>query len=54
VTILIGTSGFCCVDQPRFKSLVPPVAVVYVNDHWQDQATGTARQLRMLMETEED
>jgi uncharacterized protein YecE (DUF72 family) len=97
--------GFCCVDQPRFKSLVPPVAVatgpvayvrfhgrnydkwwrhdeawerydysysdeeleewlprirqldeesgltlVYMNNHWQGQAVGTARQLRMLME----
>jgi uncharacterized protein YecE (DUF72 family) len=93
------------VDQPRFKSLVPPVAVatgpvayvrfhgrnydkwwrhdeawerydysysdeeleewlpkinqldeespltlVYMNNHWQGQAVGTARQLRMLME----
>ncbi len=97
--------GFCCVDQPRFKSLVPPVAVVtgpvayvrfhgrnydkwwrhdeawerynysysdkelqewlpkinqldqespltlvYMNNHWQGQAVGTARQLKMLME----
>jgi uncharacterized protein YecE (DUF72 family) len=97
--------GFCCVDQPRFKNLVPPVAVatgpvayvrfhgrnyqkwwkhdeawerydysysdeelqewvpkirqldeespltlVYMNNHWQGQAVGTARQLRMLME----
>ncbi len=97
--------GFCCVDQPRFKSLVPPVAVatgpvayvrfhgrnydkwwqhdeawerydysyrdeelqewvdkiyrldeeapltlVYMNNHWQGQAVGTARQLRTLME----
>ncbi|HET90150.1 MAG TPA: DUF72 domain-containing protein [Chloroflexi bacterium] len=96
---------FCCVDQPRFKSLVPPVAVatgpvayvrfhgrnydkwwqhdeawerydysyaeeeleewtpkieqldqeapltlVYMNNHWQGQAVGTARQLRTLME----
>ena len=99
--------GFCCVDQPRFKSLVPPVAVatssiayarfhgrnakkwwrhkeawerydytysdeelvewvdkigqldgealltlVYMNNHWQGQAVGTARQLKMLMEGE--
>jgi len=97
--------GFCCVDQPRFKSLVPPVAVatgpvayvrfhgrnydkwwrhdeawerydytysdeeleewlpkirgldeespltlVYMNNHWQGQAVGTARQLKMLIE----
>jgi uncharacterized protein YecE (DUF72 family) len=97
--------GFCCVDQPRFKSLIPPVAVatgpvayvrfhgrnyekwwrhdeawerydysysdeelmewvprisqldaeapltlVYMNNHWQGQAVGTARQLRNLME----
>jgi uncharacterized protein YecE (DUF72 family) len=97
--------GFCCVDQPRFKSLVPPVAVatgpvayvrfhgrnyekwwrhseawerydysysdeeleewlpkigqldeeapltlVYMNNHWQGQAVGAARQLKMLME----
>jgi uncharacterized protein YecE (DUF72 family) len=96
--------GFCCVDQPRFKSLVPPVAVatgpvayvrfhgrnrekwwqhdeawerydytysdgelvewvdkirqldeeapltlVYMNNHWQGQAVGTARQLKRLM-----
>jgi uncharacterized protein YecE (DUF72 family) len=96
--------GFCCVDQPRFSSLVPPVAVatgpvayvrfhgrnrakwwqhdeawerydysysdeelmewvpkirqldaeapltlVYMNNHWQGQAVGSARQLRMLM-----
>jgi len=98
--------GFCCVDQPQFKSLVPPLAVatgpvayvrfhgrnyakwwqheqawerydytyrddelaewvpkiraldaeapltlVYMNNHWQGQAVGAARQLRMLMET---
>lgn len=97
--------GFCCVDQPRFQSLVPPVAeatgpvayvrfhgrnydkwwkheeawerydytytddellewvpkikkldaespltLVYMNNHWQGQAVGTARQLRMLIE----
>jgi uncharacterized protein YecE (DUF72 family) len=97
--------GFCCVDQPQFKSLVPPVAVatspvayvrfhgrnydkwwkheeawerydytyadeelvewvpkireldaeaaltlVYMNNHWQGQAVGSARQLRMLLE----
>jgi len=97
--------GFCCVDQPRFKNLVPPVAVatgpvayvrfhgrnyekwwrhdeawerydysysdeelmewlpkisqldteasltlVYMNNHWQGQAVGTARQLKTLME----
>jgi uncharacterized protein YecE (DUF72 family) len=101
--------GFCCVDQPRFKNLVPPVAVatgpvayvrfhgrnrqkwwqhseawerydysysdeelqewlprinqldqespltlVYMNNHWQGQAVGTARQLKMLMEGKED
>ena len=97
--------GFCCVDQPPLKSLVPPVAVatgpvayvrfhgrnsakwwrhreawerydytytddelgewvpkireldveapltlVYMNNHWQGQAVGAARQLRLLME----
>jgi len=97
--------GFCCVDQPRLKNLVPPVAVatgpvayvrfhgrnyqkwwqheeawerydysysdeellewwpkirqldeespltlVYMNNHWQGQAVGTARQLKTLME----
>ncbi len=97
--------GFCCVDQPRFRSLVPPVAIatgpvayvrfhgrnrakwwqhdeawerydysysddeliewvpkireldaetpltlIYMNNHWQGQAVGSARQLRMLME----
>jgi uncharacterized protein YecE (DUF72 family) len=96
--------GFCCVDQPRFDSLVPPVAVatgpvayvrfhgrnyskwwqhdeawerynysygdeelmewvpkihqldaeapltlVYMNNHWQGQAVGTARQLQALL-----
>jgi uncharacterized protein YecE (DUF72 family) len=96
--------GFCCVDQPRFKSLVPPVAVVtgpvayvrfhgrnrakwwqhdeawerydytysdeelvewvpkirqldaeapltlvYMNNHWQGQAVGTARQFKLLI-----
>jgi uncharacterized protein YecE (DUF72 family) len=101
--------GFCCVDQPQFKSLVPPVVVatgpvayvrfhgrnydkwwrhdeawerydysysdeeleewlpkihqldeespltlVYMNNHWQGQAVGTARQLKMLMEGEAD
>jgi uncharacterized protein YecE (DUF72 family) len=97
--------GFCCVDQPRFKKLVPPVTVttgpvayvrfhgrnyekwwrhdeawerydytysdeelmewvpkirqldeeagltlVYMNNHWQGQATSTAKQLKLLME----
>jgi uncharacterized protein YecE (DUF72 family) len=97
--------GFCCVDQPRFKSLVPPIAVttgpvayirfhgrnydkwwqhdeawerynysysddelgewipkirqldaeapltlVYMNNHWQGQAVGTAHQLKTLLE----
>ncbi len=96
--------GFCCVDQPRFENLVPPVAVatgpvayvrfhgrntqkwwrhkeawerydytysadelsewvpkireldaevpltlVYMNNHWQGQAVGAARQLKLLM-----
>jgi uncharacterized protein YecE (DUF72 family) len=96
--------GFCCVDQPQFESLVPPVAVatgpvayvrfhgrnyqkwwqhdeawerydysysddelmewvgkirqldeeapltlVYMNNHWQGQSVGTARQLQMLL-----
>jgi uncharacterized protein YecE (DUF72 family) len=97
--------GFCCVDQPRLRGLVPPVATVtgpvayvrfhgrnaskwwqhdeawerydytysddeltewlpklhqldeeapltliYMNNHWQGQAVGTARQLRGLLE----
>jgi uncharacterized protein YecE (DUF72 family) len=98
--------GFCCVDEPRLKGLLPPVAeatapVAYVrfhgrnaakwwqhdeawerydytysdeeleewvpkiqkleqraettflfaNNHWQGQAVGTARQLKMLLES---
>ncbi len=99
--------GFCCVDQPRLRGLIPPIAVatgpvayvrfhgrnaakwwqhdepwerydyaysdeelaewvpkinqldeqadltlVYMNNHWQGQAVGTARQLRrMIRET---
>jgi uncharacterized protein YecE (DUF72 family) len=27
-----------------------PLTLVYMNNHWQGQAVGTARQLRMLME----
>ena len=97
--------GFCCVDQPRFRSLIPPVAVatgpvayvrfhgrnrakwweheeawerydysysdeelrewvpkirslddeaplalVYMNNHWQGQAVNSARQLMSLMD----
>ncbi len=97
--------GFCCVDQPRFANLVPPVAVatgpvayvrfhgrntakwwqheeawerydytysdeelaewvpkvrqldgeaaltlVYMNNHWQGQAVGTARQFKRLLD----
>jgi uncharacterized protein YecE (DUF72 family) len=97
--------GFCCVDQPQLRGLVPPVAVatgqvayvrfhgrnyqkwwqhkeawerydytytddelgewvpkireldaeapltlVYMNNHWQGQAVGTARQLKLLMQ----
>ena len=97
--------GFCCVDQPRLRGLIPPVSVatgpvayvrfhgrnaakwwrhdeawerydyaysdeelmewvpqirqldqeapltlVYMNNHWQGQAVGTARQLRTLLE----
>lgn len=96
--------GFCCVDEPRLKGLLPPIAVltspvayvrfhgrnakkwwqhenawerydytyreeelrewqpkirsldekaektfVFANNHWQGQAVGTARQLRMLL-----
>jgi uncharacterized protein YecE (DUF72 family) len=29
-----------------------PLTLVYMNNHWQRQAVGTARQLRMLMEGE--
>ncbi len=97
--------GFCCVDEPRFENLMPPVAVatgpvayvrfhgrnaakwwkhdeawerydytysdeelsewlpkirqldeeapltlVYMNNHWQGQAVGTARQLKRLLD----
>ena len=100
--------GFCCVDQPRFKNLVSPVAVatgpvayvrfhgrnrekwwqhdeawerydysytdeellewkpkverldaeapltlVYMNNHWQGQAVGTARKLREVLKDSE-
>ena len=31
-----------------------PLTLVYMNNHWQGQAVGTARQLRMLMEGEAD
>ncbi|MDI7277373.1 MAG: DUF72 domain-containing protein, partial [Anaerolineae bacterium] len=96
--------GFCCVDEPRLKGLMPPIAVatspvayvrfhgrnakkwwhhenawerydysytveelqewqpkiqsldeqaektfVFANNHWQGQAVGTARQLRLLL-----
>jgi hypothetical protein len=27
-----------------------PLTLVYMNNHWQEQAVGTARQLRTLME----
>ena len=27
----------------------PPLTLVYMNNHWQGQVAGTARQLRMLM-----
>jgi uncharacterized protein YecE (DUF72 family) len=27
-----------------------PLTLVYMNNHWQEQAVGTARQLKMLME----
>ena len=27
-----------------------PLTLVYMNNHWQGQAVGTARQLKMLME----
>ena len=98
--------GFCCVDQPRLRNLIPPIAEVtgpvayvrfhgrnarkwwrhehawerydytyseeelqewvpkirylderaertfaFANNHWQAQAVGTARQLRMLLES---
>ena len=29
-----------------------PLTLVYMNNHWQSQAAGTARQLRMPMERE--
>ena len=99
--------GFCCVDEPRLKGLMPPIAQVtgpiaylrfhgrnaakwwqheeswerydytysedelrewlpkiqemesaaetlyiFANNHWQGQAVGTARQLRLLLEAE--
>jgi len=30
-----------------------PLTLVYMNNHWQGQAVGTARQLKMLIEGEE-
>jgi uncharacterized protein YecE (DUF72 family) len=30
------------------------LTLVYMNNHWQGQAAGTARQLRMLMEGDGD
>jgi uncharacterized protein YecE (DUF72 family) len=31
-----------------------PLTLVYMNNQWQGQAVGTARQLKMLMEGEAD
>jgi len=31
-----------------------PLTLVYLNNHWQKQAVGTARQLKMLVEGKED
>jgi uncharacterized protein YecE (DUF72 family) len=41
---------------PRIRGLdeESPLTLVYMNNHWQGQAVGTARQLRMLMEGEGD
>jgi hypothetical protein len=37
---------------PKIRQLdeEAPLTLVYMNNHWQGQAAGTARQLRMLME----
>jgi uncharacterized protein YecE (DUF72 family) len=37
---------------PKIRQLdkESPLTLVYMNNHWQGQAVGTARQLKMLME----
>jgi uncharacterized protein YecE (DUF72 family) len=37
---------------PRLRQLddEAPLTLVYMNNHWQGQAVGTARQMRMLLE----
>ena len=41
---------------PKIRQLneEAPLTLVYMNNHWQGQAVGTARQLKMLMEGKED
>jgi uncharacterized protein YecE (DUF72 family) len=41
---------------PKIRQLgeESPLTLVYMNNHWQGQAVGTARQLRMLMAGEAD
>jgi uncharacterized protein YecE (DUF72 family) len=41
---------------PKIRQLdeESPLTLVYMNNHWQGQAAGTARQLRMLMEGDGD
>ena len=43
-----------CVPKIYHLDEEAPLAVVYMNNHWQGQAVGTARQLRMLMEGRAD
>ena len=50
--------GYCYSDKdpmewlPKIHQLdeESPLMLVYMNNHWQGQAVGTARQLKMLME----
>jgi uncharacterized protein YecE (DUF72 family) len=41
---------------PKIQQLdeASPLTLVYMNNPWQGQAVGTARQLKMLMEGNED
>jgi uncharacterized protein YecE (DUF72 family) len=41
---------------PKIRQLdeESPLTLVYMNNHWQGQAVGTARQLKMLMEEREN
>ena len=45
----VKTNGFPKIGQLDEES---PLTLVYMNNHWQGQAVGTAQQLRTLMEGE--